>query len=105
MSTLPVWNVHVPGQPDEAEAILRSAAAGTGLDYIRLSTSVSPRAIPWSGDLTPVRRGSRRAVAAFAVGPSLRPILGATADLDATVLYASTIPRRGRGPRTGSRDY
>ena len=29
MSTLPGWRVHVPGHPDEAEAIIRSSAAGT----------------------------------------------------------------------------
>ena len=60
MSTLPEWNVHVPGHPDEAEAILRSAAAGTGLDYIRLGTSVNPKVITYSSGLTPVRRGSRQ---------------------------------------------
>ena len=91
MSTLPGWNVHVPGHPDEAEAVLRSAAAGTGLDYIRLGTAVNPQATAYSGGLTPVRRGSDRAVTVIAVGPSLSPVLEATADLDATVLYATTV--------------
>ena len=91
MSTLPGWNVHVPGHPDEVEAILRSTAAGTGLDYIRLGTSVNPKAVAYSSGLTVVRRGSDRAVTAIAVGPSLGPVLEATTDLDATVLYASTI--------------
>ena len=83
--------MHVPGHPDEAEVILRSAAAGTGLDYIRLSMSVNPKAVAYSSGLTVLRRGSDRAVTVIAVGPSLRPVLEATADLDATVLYASTI--------------
>ena len=91
MSTLPGWSVHVPGHPDEVEAILRSTAAGTGLDYIRLGTSVNPKAIAYSSGLTLVRRGSDRAVTVIAVGPSLAPVLEATADLDSTVLYASTI--------------
>ena len=91
MSTLPGWNVHVPGHPDEVEAILRSVAAGTGLDYIRLGTSVNLQAITYSSGLTPVRRGSGRAVTVIAVGPSLSPVLEATADLDATVLYATTV--------------
>ena len=91
ISTLPGWSVHVPGHPDEAEAIIRSAAAGTGLDYIRLGTSVNPEAMAYSSGLTPVRRGSDRSVTVIAVGSSLRPVLEAAADLDATVLYASTI--------------
>ena len=91
MSTLPGWSVHVPGHPDEVEAILRSAAAGSGLDYIRLGTSVNPKPITYSGGLTLLRSGSDRAVTVVAVGPSLAPVLEATADLDARVLYASTI--------------
>ncbi len=91
MSTLPGWSVHVPGHPDEVEAILRSTAAGSGLDYIRLGTSVNPKAIAYSSGLTVVRRGSESAVTVIAVGPILAPVLGATVDLDATILYASTI--------------
>ena len=91
VSTLPGWSVHVPGHPDEAEAVLRSAAAGSGLDYIRLGTSVNAEAIAYSSGLTPLRSGSDGAVTVIAVGPSLSPVLEATADLDATVLYASTI--------------
>ena len=91
MSTLPGWRVHVPGHPDEVEALVRSTASGTGLDYIRLGTSVNPEAIAYSSGLTVVRRGSERAVTVVAVGPSLAPVLEATTELDATVLYASTI--------------
>lgn len=91
MSTLPGWHVHVPGHPGEVEAILRSAAGGRGLDYIRLAESVNPEAVPYSSSLTPIRRGSARGVTVIAVGPSLAPVLEATADLDATVLYTSTV--------------
>jgi transketolase len=101
MSTLPGWRVHVPGHPDEVEAILRSTAAGTGLDYIRLAESTNPDAVPSSTGLTPIRRGSGGAVTVIAVGPSLAPVLEATADLDATILYASTIrPFDAEGLRT-----
>lgn len=101
MSTLPAWRVHVPGHPDEVEAILRSTAAGTGLDYIRLAESVNPEAVPYSGSLSPIRRGSAGSVTVIAVGPSLEPVLEATADLDATVLYASTVrPFDGEGLRS-----
>ena len=91
MTTLPGCSVHVPGHPDEVEAILRSTAAGTGLDYIRLGTSVNPETIAYSSGLTVLRRGSDGAVTVVAVGPTLAPVLQATVDLDATILYASTI--------------
>ena len=101
MSTLPGWRVHVPGHPDEVEAILRSAVAGTGLDYIRLSEVANFDAMPISGGLTPIRGGSTTAVTVIAVGPCLAPVLDATADLDATVLYTATVrPFDGEGLRT-----
>ena len=91
ISTLPGWRVHVPGHPDEVEAVLRSAVTGTGCDYIRLAESINSRAILSSNGISVVRRGSESAVTVIAVGPSLEPALEATADLDATVLYASTV--------------
>lgn len=101
ISTLPGWRVHVPGHPDEVEAILRSAAGGTGLDYIRLSESTNVDAVPISGGLTPIRGGSTTAVTVIAVGPCLAPVLDATADLDATVLYTATVrPFDAEGLRT-----
>ena len=101
ISTLPGWRVHVPGHPDEVEAILRSAAGGTGLDYIRLSESTNSDAVPISGGLTPIRGGSTTAVTVIAVGPCLAPVLDATADLNATVLYTATVrPFDAEGLRT-----
>lgn len=91
ISTLPGWRVHVPGHPDEVEAVLRSTAAGTGLDYIRLGLAANPEAVAYSSGLTPVRRGSAGSATVVAVGPSLGPVLEATAELDATVLYATTV--------------
>lgn len=101
MSTLPGWRVHVPGHPDEVETILRSAVAGAGLDYIRLAESANPEAVPYSSSLLPIRRGSAGAVTVVAVGPSLGSVLEATADLDATILYAATVrPFDAEGLRT-----
>ncbi len=91
LSTLPGWRIHVPGHPDEVEAALLSAAAGAGLDYIRLAESVNSRPVASSNGFSVVRRGSESAVTVIAVGPSLEPTLAATADMDATVLYASTV--------------
>ena len=91
ISAIPGWRVHIPGHPDEVEATLGSAVAGTGRDYIRTSTVVNSRAFVRPGGFSVLRCGSDTAVTVIAVGPSLDPTLDATADLDATVQYASTV--------------
>ncbi|MFI8997580.1 transketolase family protein [Streptomyces sp. NPDC053542] len=91
MDTLDGWTVHVPGHPDEAEALLRhAAAAGDDKAYVRLSlqTNKAPRAVDGRRFLT-VREG--RAGTVVAVGPMLDSVLAATEGLDVTVLYATTV--------------
>ncbi|MBB5873003.1 transketolase [Allocatelliglobosispora scoriae] len=91
LDTLPGWTVHVPGHADEAEALLRHAAAdGDSRVYLRLSTQVNAAARPVApGRFATVRTG--RAAVVLAVGPMLDPVLAATEGLDVTVLYASTV--------------
>ncbi|RYJ21048.1 transketolase, C-terminal section [Streptomyces sp. L-9-10] len=90
MDTLDGWAVHVPGHPDEAEALLRRAAAGDGRDYVRLSMQSNERARPVTGTgFSTVREG--RAGVVVAVGPMLDNVLAATEGLDTTVLYATTV--------------
>ncbi|WP_030197366.1 transketolase family protein [Streptomyces sp. NRRL S-87] len=95
MDTLDGWTVHVPGHPDEAEALLRHAAgAGDDKVYVRLSNlaNAAPRALPRPGAATgflTVREGSRGVV--LAVGPMLDAALAAVEGLDVTVLYAATV--------------
>lgn len=91
LDTLDGWTVHVPGHPDEAEALLRHAyAAGDDRVYVRLSqqSNAAPRPL---GDLRfqTVREG--RAGVVLAVGPLLDNVLAATEGLDVTVLYAATV--------------
>ena len=90
VSSLPDWQIHVPGHPDEAELLLRDAAADTGNVYIRLAAraNAEPRPIE-PGRFQVVRRGSQAVV--IAAGPMLDRTLEATADLDVTVLYATTV--------------
>ncbi|MEU3557325.1 transketolase family protein [Streptomyces fragilis] len=91
LDTLDGWTVHVPGHPDEAETLLRHAVgAGDDKVYVRLSVQSNDDARPVDGSrpLT-VRRGGGGVV--VAVGPMLTPVLEATADLDLTVLYATTV--------------
>jgi transketolase len=89
LDTLPGWTVHVPGHRDEVAPLVRDALAGDGRVYVRLSTRTNRVAQPATGRFTVVRKGSRGAV--VAIGPVLDNVLAATAGLDVTVLYASTV--------------
>jgi transketolase len=82
--------VHVPGHPDEAERLLRSAVPGDGLVYLRLSleSNLAPLAGPNRG-WTLLRDGSAGVV--IAVGPVADEVLKATQGMDMAVLYAATI--------------
>lgn len=102
LATLPDFTIHVPGHPDEAEAHLRAAAAGSGLVYLRLSNQANARAfLPDNGRAGPIirlRQGSAGAV--LAVGPLADAVLAATDGLDVTVLYTGTVrPFDARGLR------
>lgn len=91
LDTLEDWTVHVPGHPDEADVLLRHAAAANERRvYVRLSehSNREPRPVAPNRFLT-VRQGSGPLV--IAVGPMLDAVLDATAGLDATVLYAATV--------------
>lgn len=90
LDTLDGWTVHVPGHPDEAEALLRRAAKGDDRVYARLSQQTNARALPVTGSgFRTVREGNHGVV--VAVGPMLDSVLAATEGLDTTVLYATTV--------------
>lgn len=90
LDTLEDWTVHVPGHPDEAEALLRHAVAGDGRVYLRLSEQRNAVARPVTpGRFQTVRTG--RGGVVLAVGPMLDEVLAATEGLDVTVLYATTV--------------
>ena len=90
IAALPGWRVLVPGHADDVEVLLRHALASDDRVYLRLTeqSNLLPRRIQ-PGRLTPVKRGTRGTV--IAVGPLLDATLQATADLDVTVLYATTM--------------
>nr|AXL06042.1 transketolase [uncultured bacterium] len=89
LDTLPGWTVHVPGHEDEVEPLLKDALSGDGRVYLRLSDQVHSEAVPLSDEFTVMRQGTAGVV--VAIGPMLRQVLEATADIDVTVLYASTV--------------
>ncbi|MEU5808651.1 transketolase family protein [Streptomyces sp. NPDC059650] len=91
MDTLDGWTVHVPGHPDEAEALLRHAyAAGDDKVYVRLSLQSNAAPRPVDGLRTETLREGGGGVV-VAVGPLLDEVLAATEGLDVTVLYAATV--------------
>jgi transketolase len=109
LATLPGWRIEVPGHPDELERAFRRALPGDDRVYIR--TSLEENHAPVDGDglvvLRPPGRGtrpgprpgsggfadaaSRRSPLVIAVGPTLAPVLEATADLDVGVAYLTTV--------------
>ena len=90
LDTLPGWTVHVPGHPDEAERLLRDAAAASGRVYLRLSLPANQRALAGPGaGMSVLRTGTSGTI--IAVGPLADAVLAATEGLDVTVLYAATI--------------
>ncbi|HEX5040809.1 MAG TPA: transketolase C-terminal domain-containing protein, partial [Candidatus Limnocylindria bacterium] len=90
LNALPDWTIHVPGHPDEAETLLRSAAAGEGNVYLRLAAQANPEPMPIEPSRFHVVRRGRQATV-IAVGPMLERTLTAVADMDVTVLYATTV--------------
>ncbi|MEU6534877.1 transketolase C-terminal domain-containing protein [Streptomyces sp. NPDC047000] len=91
LDTLDGWTVHVPGHPDEAEALLRHAVgAGDDKVYVRLSVRSNTAAVPVDGSRLRTLREGRSGVV-VAVGPVLDAVLAGTEGLDVTVLYATTV--------------
>jgi transketolase len=93
LDTLDGWTVHVPGHPDEAEALLRQGVRRSDNVYVRLAEQANRTAFDVRlPRLHVVRRGSRTARAAVvAVGPMLDRTVRATEGLDVSVAYAATV--------------
>ena len=90
VASLPGWRIFVPGHPDESDLLLRAAAADDDRVYLRLAEQSNALARPIQpGRLHVERRG--RDATVIAAGPLLDAVLEATADLDVTVLYATTV--------------
>jgi transketolase len=87
LATLPDWRIEVPGHPDEFERAYARALRSDERVYIR--TTEEENHAPVNGDgLVVLRAGSPLVVA---VGPTLSPVLEATAGLDVGVAYLTTV--------------
>ena len=92
LATLPGWRLHVPGHPDEAESLLREAAARDEPTYLRLSDAANALPRATHGGLMHVERQDASAAATVvAVGPMLDRVREAVADRRVNLLYASTV--------------
>ena len=90
VAALPGWTIHVPGHPDELEHLFRAALTRDDRVYIRMSEETNHARVD-GGGFTVLRHGSASAPLVLAVGPTLAPVLEATAALDATVAYTATV--------------
>jgi transketolase len=90
VAALPGWTIHVPGHVDEADRLFRQALGGDGRTYLRLSEETNHARVD-GGWLTVLRHGSAGAPLVVSVGPTLSPVLEATADRDVTVAYIATV--------------
>lgn len=92
MATLPGWQIHVPGHPEEAENLLLNAINSSESAYVRLTVESNNAGRSVSGGrMVLERRGSEGVPVIVAVGPKLDPTLDAVSDIDVTVLYATTV--------------
>jgi transketolase len=90
VATLPGWTIHVPGHPDELESLFRQSLSGEDRVYIRLSEEENHARVD-GGGFTVLRSGSPGAPLVVAVGPTLTPVLEASAGLDVTIAYLATV--------------
>ena len=88
--TIPATEILVPGAAAEADRLVRATYANGHVTYLRTQTVANDEARDVEfGRLLVERRGSEATV--IAVGPMLDRTLEATAGMDVTVLYATTL--------------
>jgi transketolase len=90
VAALPGWTIHVPGHPAELESLFCRSLSGDDRVYIRTSEEENHARVD-GGGFTVLRRGSPGAPLVLAVGPTLTPVLEATAGRDVGVAYLATV--------------
>jgi transketolase len=90
VAALPGWTIHVPGHRAELESLFRQSLSDDDRVYIRMSEEENHARVD-GGGFTVLRRGSPGAPLVVAVGPTLTPVLKATAGRDVGVAYLATV--------------
>jgi transketolase len=96
VAALPGWTIHVPGHAEELERLFGQALSGDDRVYIRMSEEENHARVD-GGGFTVLRHGSPGAPLVVAVGPTLTPVLEATAGRDVGVAYLATVRPFPRG--------
>lgn len=90
LHSIPGMQIVVPGTAEEFDHLFRQSYANNSPTYFRLSVADNPIAYPVEfGKLTVIQRGSQATI--IVVGPALAYTLPAVTDMDATVLYCTTV--------------
>ena len=108
LSTIPGFEVFVPGTAAEADRLLRATYANGRPSYLRTSVRTNPTSFDVEpGRIEIVRRsGDPAAPALLAVGPALGPAMEAASGIDLTILYAtSVLPFDARTLHREARDH
>ncbi len=90
LSTLGDCDIYVPGHPSEVGPLLQRAASVDRVSYVRLGLATNNGRIA-NAEITMTRVANGIRAVVIAVGPMLDPVLEATAGMDVTVLYATTV--------------
>jgi transketolase len=90
VASLPGWTIHVPGHPAELEAVFRRSLASDDRVYIRMSEEENHARVD-GGGFTVLRHGSPGEPLVVAVGPTLTPVLEASAGRNVSVAYLATV--------------
>ena len=90
LKAVPEMQIAVPGTPEEFDILFRSVYDNDHPTYFRLSekSNVSHRPVTF-GKAEPIKTGDKGTV--IAVGPMLDRVIQATASMDVTVLYYTTL--------------
>ena len=90
LSTIPGFEILVPGSAAEVDRLIRSTYANGRPTYIRAAVHQNPQSFDIQpGVMEVVRRGRQATV--IAVGPMLGPVLEAAEGLDVSILYATSV--------------
>jgi len=92
LSTIPGFEILVPGTAAETDRLIRATYSNGRPTYVRTSIRQNGQSLEVEpGRIEVIRRGNRPAATVLAVGPMLTPVLEASAGLDVSILYATSV--------------